>query len=772
MVYLHEHNQIAYGKVKAAIEDGKRKIAISHATGTGKSYLIAKLCEDYYDDKKLILVPSRYIREQMQKLLDENNIENVDIILYQKLIKMTDEDITSMDYDVIALDEYHHDAATKVWGQKVKVLIDSHPDAIIFGTSATPVKSNGVNAVDELFDGNCVSDLPLSESIAKKIVPLPVYVGAMYTLDNELEKLRAKMKNATNSDEEKKEFYQKINTMRSQIEKSYGMPIILNRHIKDAEGKYIVFTKNKKHLEEIKDTVIGWFKTAGFKNVNAYVVHSSYEKKDAEYKAFCEDASHSLKLLFCVNMLNEGLHLKNISGVLLLRPTNSSIIWHQQIGRAIEANNVNTPVIIDAVNNFSSIGQGMDLLQEVKNAIAKEKEDNPNFDDSDFVDIDTFFVLEQVMEIQGMFREIEGRLQDSWDLYIKALKQYKEREGDCLVPYNHIEVVDDMSVKLGRLCSNVRNIKKGNARGILTKGMEGQLNQIGFVWDALKYRFENKAKDIAEYYKRNGKYPLSGSKDFTIRRLGQFLNDEKEKMCEKNYPVWKKKIIERYLPEFSCERYSDKTFRRFIHFVKIYKEKYGHTDIKCSDVIDDYKIGVVYSGLKQRRNILSEKKLRELERLGINLEDKRHTIFNKKIDLAKEAVEKGVVISCKNRIYKQIDFYNWIFHTVKKRYYKHELSDEEITTLEKLTGKQLCRFFNNGKFIKIVDIIKNKEVGVYMSSATAANIIQEKFGMNICDASISLQLSGKVTTPYKGRFMFEYATDEEVKKYLEESKVG
>lgn len=340
---------------------------------------------------------------------------------------MSDEDIAAMDYDVIALDEYHHNTS-KVWGNKVRILIESHSESIIFGTSATPVRSDGVNTIDELFEGNCASDLPLSESIARKIVPLPRYVGALYTLDDELEKLRQKVENATNTKDEKQEFYKKIDLMRSQIEKSYGMPIILNKHIKDKEGKFIVFCKKKKHLKDIKDTVIDWFKTAGCKNINVYEVYSDYENRNAEYKAFCADTSHALKLLFCVDMLNEGLHLENISGVLLLRPTKSSIVWYQQIGRAIEANNTNTPVIIDAVNNFSAVGQGMKLLREIKDVVAKEKESDLDFDDSEFVDIDTFFVLEQVIEIQEMFKEIEERLQRSWDLYIRALKQYKERE--------------------------------------------------------------------------------------------------------------------------------------------------------------------------------------------------------------------------------------------------------------------------------------------------------------------------------------------------------
>lgn len=575
-VDLMKHNQETYEKIKSAIAEGKKKIAIAHATGTGKSYLIAKLFEDYNNDKKLVLVPSTYISDQIQALFEKYNIQNVEVILYQKLIKMSDEDIASMDSSIIALDEYHHDIS-KVWGEKVRKLIDSHSESIIFGTSATPIRSDGVNTIDELFEGNCASDLPLSESIAKKIVPLPKYVGALYTLDDELERLRKKVEQATNTKEEKQEFYKKINAMRSQIEKSYGMPIILNKNIKDREGKYIVFCKNKKHLAEIKGVVIEWFHTAGCKDINAYVVHSSYENTDAEYKAFCEDTSHTLKLLFCVDMLNEGLHLENISGVLLLRPTRSSIVWHQQIGRAIEANNTNTPVIIDAVNNFSSIGQGMELLREIKEAVAREKEGNPDYDDSGLADIDTFFVLEQILEIQEMFKEIEGRLEGSWenglkhfDKYIrehdgdvlvplrykdedgfllgswvshrrrelknkklsmdkidelnkrgfvwdvlqynfeinmKALKQYKEREGDCLVSGNHIEVVDGVNVNLGIWCLNLRRGKKGKQRYSLTKDRIEQLENVGFIWDMKvlsDLEWENNFKKLCEYKNKHG----------------------------------------------------------------------------------------------------------------------------------------------------------------------------------------------------------------------------------------------------------------------------
>lgn len=562
-VDLLKHNQEAYEKIQKAIKEGKKKIAVSHATGTGKSYLVTKLFEDFNIDKKLVLVPSTYISDQIQALFEKYNIQNVDVMCYQKLIKMSDEDIAAMDYDVIALDEYHHDTS-KVWGNKVRTLIDTHSESIIFGTSATPIRSDGVNTIDELFEGNCASDLPLSESIAKKIVPLPMYVGALYELDDELARLRKKVEQATNTKEEKQELYREIDLMRGQIEKSYGMPIILNKHIKNKEGKYLVFCKKKRHLQEIKETVIGWFRTAGCKNINAYEVYSDYENKDAEYKAFCDDKSHNLKLLFCVDMLNEGLHLENISGVLLLRPTRSSIVWHQQIGRAIEANNTNTPVIIDAVNNFSAVGQGMELMREIKDAIAKEKESDTDFEDSGFEDIDTFFVVEQIVEIQEMFKEIEEGLQDDWDAMFKEYCKFYEENGHGDVPKT------EEYRKLNLWCQTQRrNLKSGE----LKENRKRLLDEKEFIWDVPRYRFEKNVKAIADYYKENRKYPPKSMKNSENRQLMYFLNNEKYYIRKEDYayPEWKMKLIDEYLPGFICKRKIDILFDEFIYYANLYK---------------------------------------------------------------------------------------------------------------------------------------------------------------------------------------------------------
>ena len=59
-------------------------------------------------------------------------------------------------------------------------------------------------------------------------------------------------------------------------------------------------------------------------------------------KAFCDfkaDMSRHLKLLYCIDMLNEGVHVDDIDGVILLRSTVSPIIYMQQIGRCLSAGN-------------------------------------------------------------------------------------------------------------------------------------------------------------------------------------------------------------------------------------------------------------------------------------------------------------------------------------------------------------------------------------------------------------------------------------------------
>ena len=772
MVDLLKHNLEAFQEINKMIDSGIKKIAVPRATGSGKTYLMGALAEKYNNDKKLVLEPTRPLLNSIEEKFNEFGIANTDFITYQKLIRMSGEDIAAMDYKLIFLDECHHGTAP-IWGQKIDCLMSTHSDSIIFGTSATTVRNDGVNVIETIFEGNSVGELPLSTAIARKVLPCPHYITAIYRLDDEFEKIKKRIEASTNSKAEKKEFYKKMQEMKLHFEKSYGVPLILNKYIKVKNGKYLVFCKDKKHLDTMRDIVIDWFKIAGIKNVHSYAVYSDYPDKEKDYKDFCDDNTDALKLLFSINMLNEGLHIKDISGVLMLRTTQSNLIYLQQLGRLLEADNIGKHLLVfDFVNNFSSVNDGIGLLKEIKDAIAKEKENDPDFDDSGVEDIDTFFVIDQILEVQEMFKEIEDRLQGSWDLYIKALKQYKEREGDCSMPDEYIEHINGNNVNLGSWCGYIRGAKNGISHGRLTKEMEEQLNEIGFIWNEIKYRFEKNAKKASEYYQIYKRYPSCKSENLKLRRIALFIRKQKKEMRNEKYPEWKLKIMNKYLPNFCCKN----NFELFIENAILYRKRYGHLDIKKTDTIDGFPIGTRWWTLKKsyEENRLSKEKINQLVNIGFCLDKlKFYKNFDEKLEIAQQAIKKGITISNTNRIYEDIDFYTWIKTTIKIKYENNRLTNKEIKIIEGLVNESMYKMFNNGgDFVKVVDIENSCEIGLYQSRIKAAKDIRDRFGLKITNASICNLMNGKSKKPYKGRFMFYYATDEEVEKYLKENRVS
>ena len=550
-VDLLKHNQEAFQEINKMIESGIKKIAIPRATGSGKTYLVGALAEQYNNERKLVLEPTRPLLDSIKEKFNEFGITNTDFITYQKLIRMSDEDIAAMDYKVIFLDEAHHGTAP-VWGMKIDYLMKTHSDSIILGTSATTVRNDGVNVVETLFDNNAIGELSLSTAIARKVLPCPHYITAIYRIDDEFEKLKKHIEDSTNTKDEKKEFYHKMQEMKIHFEKSYGIPLILNKYIKVQNGKYLVFCKDKKHLNAMRDVVIDWFQTAGKKNIHSYAVYSDYPEKEKDYKNFCEDNSDSAKILFSINMLNEGLHIEDISGVLMLRTTRSNLVYLQQLGRLLEAGNMDKYLLVfDFVNNFSCVNDGVGLLQEIKDAIAREKESDSDFDDSGFEDIDTYFVLDQILDVQEMFREIEGRLEGSWDLYIKALKQYKEREGDCFVLNNHIEIVDGIEVKLGYWCQNVCRAKNGNGNRLikLTRERIEQLDSLNFCWGKLNNEFVRNVNKCITFYNERKRRPSRYSEDEEERHLGNFLLNNERDAKRTHFPNWKINLLNQ-IPTF------------------------------------------------------------------------------------------------------------------------------------------------------------------------------------------------------------------------------
>lgn len=756
---LHEHNQKTYENICRMYGKGIQRVAVVQPTGSGKSLLMAKLIEDNPDSRFFVLSTRHEINNQFKEKLDQEMLERSEFNIYCNMSNMKREVMELLQPDYIFLDEMHR-ALAKEWSKGINVLLEMYPNAKVLGLSATPIRylDKCRNVAEELFSGNLACDMSLSQAILDGILPMARYVCGVYSYEKDAESLNKKIERSTNSPEEKKELLQQVKVLKENLDKGNGVSDIFRKYVSGNE-KFVVFLKNTKHLARMKPIIKKWFIDAGFSSVRMYEVHCKNLDKDKEFQAFKDDTKDGIKLCLSVNMVSEGIH-GDINGVIMLRETISANMYFQMIGRAFSCGKKTIPLIFDLVANSQFITNAADISfpNELRGEIEKRKNEckKENKDYEVGFDVDEFIIMDQFMDVVSGFKAIEERLQGSWDLYIRALTQFKEREGDCDVPSKHIEIVDGVDVKLGSWVSIVRR------SAWLIKEREMQLEELNFIWDALKYRFENNVKAIAKYYEKFKKYPSKKSEDLEIKKLGIFLYTMKTSMRNINniYPEWKKEIINKYLPEFSCETETDKAFNKFIYYAKLYKERYGHLNLKPKDVIDGYNIGYNMYSVSYYK-LLSEGQKKKLEELGIHLGSKYQKQFEDKIELARQAVDDGVIISGKNPKYKSRNLYSWIHNSVKKRYKNNELSLEEIQIIERITGKSIDVLYCDKEPVGVIvlDMVENKKVGVFESQHETARIIQKRYGFKINDGIVRSRLTGKVTTPYKGRFMFYYADE-------------
>lgn len=611
--------------------------------------------------------------------------------------------------------------------------------------------------VEELFNGNLACDMNLSQAILDGILPMARYVCGVYSYEKDTDSLNKKIEKSFNSEEEKKELLRKVKILKENLDRSNGVSDIFRKYIMTGNEKFVVFLKDTKHLRRMRPAIKKWFTDAGFSSLRMYEVHSKNIDKDKEFQAFKDDTEEGIKLCLSVNMLAEGLH-KDINGVIMLRETASPNLYFQMIGRAFACGKKTIPLIFDLVANSQFISETADNFpNELRGEIERRKKEceKEGRDYEVGFDVDEFIVMDQFMDVVSGFKEIEGKLQGSWENGLKHFDKYVEKHnGDVLVPKAYI---DEDGFPLGNWVSNRRRELDS-----LPEYKIVELNKRGFVWDPHKYKFEKNVKAIAKYYRENGKYPSQRSEDSEIKKLGHFITNEKIVMRDKNsiYPEWKMEILDKYLLDFSYETRTDKAFNKFIYYAKLYKERYGHLDIQYRDTIDGYKIGNNRRTLSKCK-FLSENQKKELKDLGVYLGSKIEKQFNDKMDLAKQAIEDGVIIDKINLKYKDENLYNWIKNTIKKRYRNKRLSLEEIQVVERLTGKSLdelcCR--KDTIKVKVVDILENKEVGIFESQSEAMKIMRERYDIKASDNIISYRLKGKTRKPYKGRFMF-YRVDE------------
>ena len=428
---LQEHQQDAYNAVQKTYEQGNRA-AVVIPTGCGKSFIALKLMEDNRDKNILFLAPTIAIRNQMYnyiakyivgeeptserpaKKIAEEHFPNLKIRLYQTLLKVSDEKMEKYHADIIIMDELHRTGAEK-WGEKVNTLLEKNPNAKILGLTATPERMDEQNVIDKLFEGNISYELTLVEALRRRILKSPKYVKCDYALGEYIEGLKEAI-DSCSDEKTKSELQKKVEQMRRIVEEAEGIPELFKNNIQKKDGKYIIFCKDKEHMELLQSKVSEWFGEIDSKPETYSVYSGKTERKNNEdIKKFETSKSEHLKLLFCVDMLNEGVHIEGISGVIMARPTDSRIVYLQQLGRALSSDpSGEQTIIFDLVNNYVKNnldaevnGRNEDISHGNKeNTIIGEKGEKSEKSQSG--DIDIFKIQGETLKFLELLEEING----------------------------------------------------------------------------------------------------------------------------------------------------------------------------------------------------------------------------------------------------------------------------------------------------------------------------------------------------------------------------
>ena len=501
VLHLFEHNARAYQAVAAMLEQ-YGKAAVVHPTGTGKSYIAFKLIEDHPDAAFLWLSPSEYIfrtqLENLQKQAPDFPLGNVRFATYARLLFCTEEqlaEIAAQHPACIIMDEFHR-AGAEHWGERVQKLLALCPDAKLLGLTATNVRylDNNRDMAEELFDGHIASEMTLGEAIVRGILPAPKYVTTVFWYQNELAKYQARVDSLRSPGvQDANQKY--LEALRRALEQADGLDKVFAKHITQTCGKYIVFCSGKEHMDEMASHVPEWFADVN-KNIKVYKTYASDPEASKEFAAFKADDGDHLKLLFCIDMLNEGVHVEGISGVILFRPTVSPIIYKQQIGRALTAGATAAPLILDVVNNFEGLSSISGLQKEMTAAVQRLYANG----EGDKIVTKRFEVIEQVHDCRILFERLENSLSSTWDHYFAAASTYYAEHGDLKVPLRY---KTPGGLSLGDWVQTQRQIRKGKRTfGTLTQQQIERLNSIGMVWETRSETAWAKGLEAAKRYRQ------------------------------------------------------------------------------------------------------------------------------------------------------------------------------------------------------------------------------------------------------------------------------
>ena len=231
------------------------------------------------------------------------------------------------DFDYVVIDEFHH-AASPTY-QRILGFLEP---AFMLGLTATPDRTDGADLL-ALCDDNVIYEASLAEGIARgALVPFE-YLGVPDTIVFDHIPWR-------NGQFDPKALEFAAST-------SERAEAALREWESGAGDRTLAFCVSVHHAEFMAD----FFRRRG---VLAEAVHASAGSAP-RHQTLDALARGDVKVVFSVDLLNEGVDVPTVDTVLMLRPTSSAILFLQQLGRGLRLSpGKQSLTVIDFVGNHRS----------------------------------------------------------------------------------------------------------------------------------------------------------------------------------------------------------------------------------------------------------------------------------------------------------------------------------------------------------------------------------------------------------------------------------
>ena len=333
--------------LRSLIKQGENRAILVSATGTGKTYASAFAVKDFKPKRFLFLVHREQIAKQSIDayknifkdhdnfgLLSGNSKDYDKNYLFSTIQTMSKDDVyTKYDknhFDYIIIDEVHKAGALSY--QKIFRYFEPK---FWLGMTASPERTDGFNIYD-LFDNNIAHEIRLQEALEEDLLCPFHYFGITDVefdtgeIDDDFSDF-----NLLASDKrveyllEKSEFY------------GYSGDRI----------KALVFCSRKREAQMLSEE----FTKRGHPSVVLTGDDSQEKRLEAIDRLTNDDNPNKLEYIFTVDIFNEGVDIPEINQVLLVRPTESPIIFIQQLGRGLRKyKNKEFVVILDFIGHYKN----------------------------------------------------------------------------------------------------------------------------------------------------------------------------------------------------------------------------------------------------------------------------------------------------------------------------------------------------------------------------------------------------------------------------------